>query len=670
MEENSLNQNSEIYDYIFCGTGAATSLVLLQMHRAGLLQHARVLLIDKSLTPNSDKTFCFWDEKDSPMQQDLQHIISHAWDRVSLPNKSSASLAPLQYNHIFGKDLQNAVNSISLQYHWHSLIGSVGTIERTDKHFQVQVNGEIFLGSHVFDSRTPNFAEPLANQTHILQSFVGWKIKTKNTFNPAHGFRMMDFNVPQDGHTQFVYILPYSEDSMLVELTRFGSEYIQTTDAADTLHNYILRELGEYTKMDEEHGCIPMCNSAIADESEPGVIQLGARNYSIKPSTGYAFKTMYEQALQVVASLQSGEDPSVHNKSHQNVHSNRFSFYDSLLLDILHKNPNVGRNIFEALFRANTPASILNFLDEKTTIRDEVKIFSTLPLYPFLQALYKHTVHHTLFRPILLLITTVLTVFAIGKNLPVETIITGSLVAGLLLVGIPHGAVDHLVHSGHLFQKKNFLFITKYLLRIAAMAALWFIYAPLALLVFILYSAWHFGETDGIHWKLNRGTSFLWGTSVILYIIGTHATESNSILASMSGLDWPFYCPSSAILIWTLYFIAQKRHGAVITTVWLLIASQLPLLYAFGFYFIGQHSISGWLHLKSHLKTSHRNIWIQSLPFHAGAWLLYAAFYQVYWSTETTYSQSSIGLFFIFLACLSLPHVFSMHSMYKRQTTV
>lgn len=670
MEENSVNQISDVYDYIFCGRGAASSLVLMQMHQTGLLKHARVLLIDKSLTPNSDKTFCFWDAKDSAMQQDLHHIISHAWNRVSLPNNSSASLAPLQYNHIFGKDVQIAVDAISTQYSWHSVVGSVGSIERAEKHFQVHANGEIFLGKHVFDSRPPRFAEPVANQTHILQSFVGWKIKTKNTFDPAMGFRMMDFNVPQDGHTQFVYILPYSEDSMLVELTRFGSEHIQTTDAAKTLDAYILRELGEYTKEDEEHGCIPMCNSAIAHESEIGVVQLGARNYSIKPSTGYAFKTMYAQALQIVASLKSGENPSVHNRTYQNVHSNRFSFYDSLLLQILHKKPKAGKDIFLALFHANTPTSILNFLDEKTTIKDEIKIFSTLPLLPFLQALCKHAMHHALFRPVLLLLITIGALFSVEKNLPSEAILSGGLLVGLLLVGIPHGAVDHLVHSEHLFTKKNIAFITNYLLRIAAIAALWFLYAPLAFLIFIIYSAWHFGETDGMHWKLNRSTSFLWGTSVILYIVGTHASESNSILASMSGLNWPLYCPTLAILLWSAHFIAKKRYSAAITTVWLLIASQLPLLYAFGLYFIGQHSISGWLHLKSHLKTSHKHIWVQSLPFHVGAWLLYGAFYQIYWSAETANSQSSIGLFFIFLACLSLPHVFSMHSMYKRQASV
>ena len=43
---------------------------------------------------------------------------------------------------------------------------------------------------------------------------------------------------------------------------------------------------------------------------------------------------------------------------------------------------------------------------------------------------------------------------------------------------------------------------------------------------------------------------------------------------------------------------------------------------AFGIYFIGQHSLTGWRHIKNHIGWSHKQLWLHALPFHFGAWLL------------------------------------------------
>jgi lycopene beta-cyclase len=70
--------------------------------------------------------------------------------------------------------------------------------------------------------------------------------------------------------------------------------------------------------------------------------------------------------------------------------SYRFRLYDILLLRILQNQPNRGKEIFEQLFRTQSIQRILKFLDEETTIFEEIAIFSRLPIRLFLKSLTDH----------------------------------------------------------------------------------------------------------------------------------------------------------------------------------------------------------------------------------------------------------------------------------------
>jgi hypothetical protein len=144
---------------------------------------------------------------------------------------------------------------------------------------------------------------------------------------------------------------------------------------------------------------------------------------------------------------------------------------------------------------------------------------------------------------------------------------------------------------------------------------------------------WHFGQADGKIWNFSAGTSFLWGSSVLLYILGTHSKETNTILSSIGSAPLEFEVPVLALIPWLLWGIYYKKSSLLLTLIWLTLASQIPLLFAFGIYFIGQHSITGWKHVKAHLHVNSKNIWLQSLPFHAGAWLIGALFY-IFWPLQ------------------------------------
>ena len=72
----------------------------------------------------------------------------------------------------------------------------------------------------------------------------------------------MDFNIPQSGFTQFVYVLPTSKTEALIELTRFGNELLSPELAKDLLRNYLLTFNGNYSINDIERGVLPMSQNA------------------------------------------------------------------------------------------------------------------------------------------------------------------------------------------------------------------------------------------------------------------------------------------------------------------------------------------------------------------------------------------------------------------------
>lgn len=663
------------YDYIFSGAGASAGLILLELHRNDMLKDKKVLIIDPESKTSNDKTYCFWAEASESVVAELYDLIEYRWIKTCNSPREIQSLSPLQYYQISSISLYQTVEKLAIHYDFDRYLGRVERIGSVDNMPYVEVDHLKFQGTLIFDSRPPRFLNTISGQSHLWQSFSGWRVQlTDAVFDPAV-FRMMDFNIPQDRNTQFVYLLPYNDQEALVEVTRFGSEKIKLEEAEKHLDNYIQNEFGPYQVLATETGCIPMSNAYIESEMQTGVIPIGARNYHIKPSTGYAFKTMFYQAKNIVGSIKENlqrPDPEfarhiAEKYTKSKPPSSRFAFFDALLLWILLHKPQWGKPVFETLFRSVEVRRILLFLEEKSNIWQEVQIFARLPWIPFLTALWALMISKPWFRPVCItMLTSIL--WLMGKDSAMQNITASALlISGLLLVGIPHGAVDHLLESGKWHLQKTPIYIVSYILKGALLGGLWYLNPICGLLIFITFSSWHFGQADGKLWRFSSLVSFLWGASVLLYLLGTHTEETNTILGVISDITFDVYLPLWSMFPWVLYALYNKKFPLLWTVIWLTIACYLPLMYAFGLYFIGQHSITGWGHIKTHLQNSHIGIWLKSLPFHAGAWAILLLFYFFWPAGQISFENiSGWGPFFVFVACISFPHVIAMHSLYSK----
>jgi lycopene beta-cyclase len=60
-----------------------------------------------------------------------------------------------------------------------------------------------------------------------------------------------------------------------------------------------------------------------------------------------------------------------------------------LFLDVLAKYNSEGSKLFSRMFQRNTPQRIFQFLDEKTSYKQEVLLMSSFPIGRFVKALFK-----------------------------------------------------------------------------------------------------------------------------------------------------------------------------------------------------------------------------------------------------------------------------------------
>ncbi|MGA1249617.1 MAG: lycopene cyclase family protein, partial [Candidatus Kapaibacteriota bacterium] len=328
-----MQDSDYIVDYVFIGLGAANSLIIRQMHAHGILHDATLMIIDPDEKLLNDKTFCFWATEQEIHDLGFTSLISHDWSLLGIGEHITQSVQPYRYYHVSSITLYDELRDI-LSLHNVQFIREYAEeiISSESEIISVRTSHSKVSAKYVFDSRPPQWNEPARNETFLLQSFFGWRITTKDPIFDVHTFTMMDFSVDQSIATQFVYILPFSLNHALIELTRFGASPIEYTYAQEQLNRYCQQmQFGSFVIDTEEQGIIPMSSCTLKVEAtSTTVCRTGSGAGKVKPSTGYAFKEMARDALFIVESLKNGKYPQ---RAMQR--SGRFAFYDRLLLKIL-----------------------------------------------------------------------------------------------------------------------------------------------------------------------------------------------------------------------------------------------------------------------------------------------------------------------------------------------
>ncbi len=382
MQFFSLN-SSYRYDYIIAGAGCAGLSLAIHLINSGKFADKKILLIDKDSKKKNDRTWCFWETK----QGLFEPLVYRKWQQAWFYGKNISrllQLLPYEYKLIRGSDFYKyCFDIIGAQKNFEFISGE---IEKINENGSVVLNGQKFESDYIFNSII--FEKPALKPTqyYLLQHFKGWIIETAVPVFDANQPVLMDFRVGQEQGTTFVYVMPFSETQALIEYTLFNDHLLEQQQYDSGLKDYTnhFLKIDSYKIIEEEFGVIPMTNYRFPVRNGK-IINIGTAGGQTKASSGYTFRFIQKHSAALVKQLIDSGNPFL-NKP---VSASRFHFYDSTLLHILSHHQLPGEKIFSDLFKKNNPQQVLRFLDNESSLKDELRIISSLPTIPFFKAALK-----------------------------------------------------------------------------------------------------------------------------------------------------------------------------------------------------------------------------------------------------------------------------------------
>ena len=368
------------YDIIIAGGGLAGRSLAWQLVSKGLYTSKRILLIEKELKNQNDRTWSYWEKEPGPFEEAVSFRWPYAW--VHYQNTSlKLNLKPYTYKTIRSADFYDLTNKAigdkveQLQSNITSINGEEGRVDTPEGSFTADL---------IFSSiwKKPQVGKDL----WLWQHFLGYIIETKKPAFDPEALTFMDFRVPQIEGACFMYILPFSHTKALVEYTAFSPTIWAREVYEGPLKEYLSEHMGsDYKVLEEEIGAIPMTNYAFPYR-EGKVCRIGTAGGASKPSTGYTFSRVQRQVAELADVLAKGQTPPAYPA----FASARFRGYDSALLGLLKEDRYPGSKFFFDLFMKNPTARVFSFLDQQTSFPEELKIMATTPIL----RMAGHTMRH------------------------------------------------------------------------------------------------------------------------------------------------------------------------------------------------------------------------------------------------------------------------------------
>lgn len=369
---------------VFTGSGLAALSLVTRLIDNGVADSHLITLIDKDRKENNDRTWCFWEKQEGY----FENVVYRKWKQLDFFSNSFASplpIEPYQYKMIQAADFYKyCLDKIQRHPNVFLLKEDIVSVEAADEQVKIQlVNGaELIYENAIGFNSIPNKYEPRTGDIMLLQHFKGWIIKTDDAVFDNGKATLMDFRVSQQRGTSFVYVLPLDNNRALVEYTLFTELVLEDEEYDIALRNYCktFLQLQDYEITHEEKGAIPMNNLHYPTQIN-GMQQIGTAGGQTKASSGYTFQFIQKQSDELAQQLKSGNyRPGLKTAKW------RFRFYDHTLLHILYNRQYPGDKIFTTLFRKNPATRVLRFLDNETSLPEELKLLWTLPTWPFLKA--------------------------------------------------------------------------------------------------------------------------------------------------------------------------------------------------------------------------------------------------------------------------------------------
>ena len=258
--------------------------------------------------------------------------------------------------------------------------------------------------------------------------------------------------------------------------------------------------------------------------------------------------------------------------------------------------------------------------------------------------------------------------------------------AGIVLIGLPHGALDGAV-AMHLGIVQRFSDLARFMLVYIALAALvvvtWTVAPSISLILFLTISMLHFGAGDVKNGKGSLGftEALAHGGLAIVGISQFHRSDVNEIFAYLTNQDTAAVWLAVDILtvgvifaIITCVFQASKNPKWATTILELLLLGIVyalaPPLLGFAIYFCCVHSARHFRKIYATIKetVANGNIKNQAILFTVISWIAAGIAFWMF-ADFADPGPTILRITFIGLAALTVPHMILIDGILNQKSS-
>jgi len=367
-------------DILILGGGCAGLSLALRLAAGGENCPSTMILESRSHYSN-DRTWCFWDDGSAH----LRELVQHRWPMVTLAHdehRVSVDCHTMPYAMISAEKFYAHATAALAETARFTLAMDEPVISEPREEgglWRVETRCGSHWAKRLIDTRPQRVPE--RDAAVLWQSFSGQEIECDaDCFDPGVA-RLMDFSPSKNERITFLYLLPFSPRSALVEVTVLAPDPLGPEDLAEELAAFIRQQVGglSHKVLRSEHGVLPMGQAAFDRAADISHVRVGVAAGGARAASGFAFQRIQRWATACAAALMAGQAPLSHPSDPWITRA-----MDALFLRVLRAHPEKAPELFLALFALKDPRRIIRFMSDHAVMADYAAIVLALPPWLFL----------------------------------------------------------------------------------------------------------------------------------------------------------------------------------------------------------------------------------------------------------------------------------------------